>query len=235
MIYPYQKIIPFDFGDSNDNGVLSENVSALGPLNLNICKGINFTSNNQFPIVSPYNGAIPNGLCSVHRLSKKQESFLNNLGGIFFTKDSNFEAYWTHPYKYLPFLRKFQCILSTDFSLYTNMLLIQKIWNSFRNKLMSAFYQRNSIPLIPAPSWGDLKYIDLYMEGWPTNSIIAINSTGIGKDKRCRHIWLDGYHAMLDILKPVYILRYGSMIEGEITEISKFYPNNNKPDFRYGS
>jgi hypothetical protein len=93
---------------------------------------------------------------------------------------------------------------------------------------MSAFYQHHVIPLIPAPSWGDLNHIELYMEGWPKNSIIAINSTGIGHDKRSRQIWLDGYYAMLDILKPLFILRYGCMIEGEKTEISRFYQNNNK-------
>ena len=82
---------------------------------------------------------------------------------------------------------------------------MQKLWNSFRNKLMSAFYQRNNINLIPAPSWGDIEHIELYMEGWPKNSLIAINSTGVGRDNRCRHIWLEGYHAMLEILNPIHI------------------------------
>ena len=83
---------------------------------------------------------------------------------------------------------------------------MQMLWNSFRNKLLSAFYQRNGIRLIPAPSWGDLPHIELFMEGWPKGSVIAINSTGIGLDKRCRYIWLEGYHAMLDILKPIHII-----------------------------
>ena len=37
-----------------------------------------------------------------------------------------------------------------------NMLLMQKLWNSFRNKLMTAVFQRNGLNAIPAPSWGDL-------------------------------------------------------------------------------
>ena len=49
-----------------------------------------------------------------------------------------------------------------NFSLYTNMLLMQKLWNSFRNKLMTAVFQRNGLNAIPAPSWGDLQNIELY-------------------------------------------------------------------------
>lgn len=69
---------------------------------------------------------------------------------------------------------------------------------------MTTVFQRNGLNAIPAPAWGDLANIELYMEGWPKSSIIAINSTGVGLDKRCRYIWIEDYHAMLDILKPEY-------------------------------
>ena len=231
MVYPYQKNIPFEYDEtSTTNSIIEESVQTIGPLHLHLCRGLNFTSQNQYPIVQPYLGIIPEIMQSVHRLIRKPDSYLEQCCGSYFTIDSNFERFWTYPYRYLNFLRKLQCVLSTDFSIYTNMLQMQKLWNSFRNKLMSAFYQHNGIPVVPAPSWGDLKYIELYMEGWPKNSIIAINSTGIGRDRRSRHIWLDGYYAMLDLLKPIFILRYGCMIEGEKKEISRFYPNNNKQD-----
>ena len=234
MTYPYQKLIPFEYENHEDNSYLAESYKTLGPLHSALCIGVDFTSKNQFPIVEPNNGNIPEILCSVHRLHKKPDSLLRGICGHFFTSDSNLEPYWTHPFKNLQWLKKLGYVTSTDFSLYSNMVLMQKLWNSFRNKLLSAFYQRNGINLIPAPSWGDLVNIELYMEGWPKESIIAVNSTGIGLDKRCRHIWLEGYHAMLDILKPVHIIRYGAYIEGERTEMSTFYPNNNKLGYRYG-
>lgn len=228
MIYPYQKSLPLEYENPESNQLLTESHQALGPLNSVLCKGIEFTSRNQFPIVEPFSGTVPEILCSVHRLRKKPETLLRDLCGHFFTTDSNFEAFWNYPFRYLRFLQRLRCVISTDFSLYTNMLLMQKLWNSFRNKLLSAFYQRNGINLIPAPSWGDLANIGLYMEGWPKESVIAVNSTGIGLDKRCRYIWLEGYHAMLEILKPIHIIRYGAYIEGERQEISTYYQNNNK-------
>ena len=235
MTYPYQKILPLEFENPDSNQLLTESYKTLGALHSVLCRGIEFTSKNQFPIVEPYSGNIPEMFCSVHRLRKKPESLLRDLCGHFFTPDSNIEPFWNNPFRYLLWLRQFGYVISTDFSIYTNMVLIQKLWNSFRNKLMSAFYQRNGVNLIPAPSWGDLDNIELYMEGWPKDSLIAVNSTGIGKDKQCRHIWLDGYYAMLDILKPIHILRYGAYMEGERKDISTYYPNNNKPGYRYGS
>jgi hypothetical protein len=235
MIYPFEKVIPFDYENSEcHDSYLIESHKTLGPLHSALCRGIEFTGKNQFPIVEPYTGQLPEALCSVHRLNKKPESLLCNICGHFFTTDSNFEVYWNNPFKYLRFLQRLGLVLSTDFSLYTNMVLMQKLWNSFRNKLLSAFFQRNNIKLIPAPSWGDLPNIELYMEGWPKESIIAINSTGVVLDKRCRYIWLEGYKAMLDILKPIHIIRYGAYIEGERKEMSTYYPNNNKAGYRYG-
>ena len=234
MTYPYQKILPLEYENPDSNQLLTESNNTLGTLHSALCRGIEFTSKNQFPIVEPYSGDIPEVLCSVHRLRTKSDSLLCNICGHFFTSDSNFESYWNYPFRSIRFLQQLKYVLSTDFSLYSNMLLMQKLWNSFRNKLMSAFFQRNNINLIPAPSWGDIENIDLYMEGWPKGSLIAITSTGIGRDKRCQHIWLEGYYAMLDILKPIHILRYGGFIEGERKEISTYYPNNNKPDYNYG-
>ena len=152
-----------------------------------------------------------------------------NVFGHFYTPDKNIEKVWNRPHSFIKMFRKFGAILSPDFSLLTNMLEMQRLWNDFRNKLLAAFYQKWNVPVIASPSWSsDMKNIERYMDGWPHNSIIAINSTGVCRDKRSRHIWLDGYYAMLSILNPSHILRYGGMIEGERCDISTFYTNNNK-------
>ena len=62
-----------------------------------------------------------------------------------------------------------------------------------------------------------VSYRDL--DGWPTDSVILINSTGIGHDARAKTGFRDCYEAAIDILKPSFILRYGARQEGERTEI----------------
>ena len=71
-----------------------------------------------------------------------------------------------------------------------------------------------------------VSYRDL--DGWPTDSVILINSIGIGHAARAKVGSRECYEAAIDILKPSFILRYGARQEDERTEISRYYPNNNK-------
>lgn len=94
-----------EFENDNDNDkYLIENLTTLGPLHSMLCKGIEFTSKNQFPVVEPYTGELPENLCSIHRLRKKPDSLLRILCAHFFTDDSNIEPYWNKPFKYLSML-----------------------------------------------------------------------------------------------------------------------------------
>ena len=107
MIYPYEKIIPFEFGDDKaTNSILTENFKTLGPLHSALCKGMEFTGKNQFPIVEPYTSQLPEELCSVHRLKNKPDSLLRDICGHFFTSDSHIEPFWNYPFRYIQWLRK---------------------------------------------------------------------------------------------------------------------------------
>ena len=228
MIYPMQKVLPLSFPGESTDTITNKN-SDLGPLHLHICEGIDFTAEHQLPVVRPEIVNPPSELQAFYRLKGRSEKEKKNAFGHFYTPDRNIERVWSCPHSFIIMFRKFGAILSPDFSLLTNMLEMQRLWNDFRNKLLAAFYQKWNVTVIASPSWSsDMKNIQRYMEGWPHNSVIAINSTGVCRDKRSRHIWLEGYHAMLSILNPSHILRYGGMIEGENREISTFYTNNNK-------
>ena len=214
--------------------VISESPKEFGPLHIELCNGIDFTDKNQLPIVNSVDEIIPERLSSLHRLKNLSIDRLKGACVHFFVDDKKIEPLWTKPQFYAKVLSKFDFVLSTDFSVYMEMLRIQKWWNDFRNKLLAAYFQRFGVRVIPAPSWADMEDIDRYAEGWPKESLIAINSTGVGYDKLSIHNWLDGYFAMVDILKPKHILRYGRMIEGEYLDISTYYENNNQKGAYYG-
>lgn len=227
MIYPIQKVLPLEFPDES-RSTIKESKPEFGPLNLRLCQGIVFSSRYQLPIIKPVEIDIPDNLLAFYR-KPKQSDMGTKIAAHFYTPDRNIECVWNNPYFYIEKLRKFHAVISTDYSILSNMLEIQRHWNDFRNKLLTAYYQRWNVTMISSPSWSDdIHNIDRYMEGWPHHSMIAINSTGVCRDKRARHIWLDGYFAMLDILQPLHILRYGGYIEGERRDISTYYTNNNK-------
>ncbi len=141
--------------------------------------------------------------------------------------DRLFECVWNKPEVYLPMLQKFPFVISTDFSLYSDMLLPEVMWNTFRNKLLCAWWQRHGVNVIPNVSWGKEWSHDFVLEGYPKNSIISINSTGIGTDRTAKALWMKGYQRVLEELHPIHILRYGAMQEGEDVSISTFYKNDN--------
>lgn len=209
-------------------------ISKQGPLHMVLNQFMNFTSRNQQPIVNPASSTCPDSIRALYRIANTPAAY-KIVCPHFFTKDENIEPAWNKPLTYVAILRKFGRCISTDFSIYENMVDEQKRWNSFRNKFLSALWQRFGIDVIPAPSWGNnIADIDYYMEGWPKYSLIAINSTGVGRDKHSRHLYLDGYNAMLDILRPVHILRYGEYIEGENAGISTFYANDARREVNNG-
>lgn len=237
MIYPHQLTLALSFDEKVEMSQTSDVPTLLGPLHLHLCKGLVFTSKNQLPVVKPSFGPVPKSICAVHRLLGRGVSApVSACYPHFFTSDSHIEPVWRHPNRYAEiFKMRFKAILSTDFSIYMNMLRIQKYWNDFRNKFLAAFFQSKGIDVVPAPSWADISDIEHYMEGWPHNCMIALNSTGVGVDRRARHTWLEGYNAVLGILHPTHILRYGTRFEEEEKIISTYYPNNNKEGYRYGS
>lgn len=234
MIYPIQKVLPLSFPDESID-TITETKPDLGPLHLRICDGIEFTAEHQLPVVRSEILEPSQELLAFYRLKERSDEEKKRAYGHFYTPDDKIERVWKNPYAFIELFRSFGAIVSPDLSILANMLEIQRMWNDFRNKLLAAFFQRWNVPVIASPSWSvDLNNIHRYMEGWPHNSIIAINSTGVCRDKRSRFIWLDGYNAMLSILNPSHILRYGGMIEGERCDISTYYINNNK-SYRYGS
>lgn len=80
----------------------------------------------------------------------------------------------------------------------------------------------------------DPAIIDYCLEGYPKHSVIAMNSTGIGKDERAKQNWQIIYPFVIDRLAPVRIIRYGGKQPNEREEISVYYENDNKKFSNYG-
>lgn len=155
--------------------VVSESFSNSGPLHFELCKGLDFTSKNQLPIVNRADFAIPERMSTYHRIKNVNRKNLSGSCVHFFVDDSHIEPLWKHPRLYAKILLRFDTVLSPDFSVFMNMLRIQKWWNDYRNKFLAAHLQRYGVNIIPAPSWADIEDIERYAEGWPKHSLIAIN------------------------------------------------------------
>lgn len=196
-----------------------------GILNHGICQHINFTGKFQMPVVKPLICEIPTKIIAYYRTTTGKYT-----DGVphFYTNEKNYEWIWNQPYKIINDIpdRK-KRVIGPDFSVYAELVFPQKIWNIFRNKLLTAWWQYNGIDVIPNISWINEDY-NCSFEGWPQNSIIAVNSTGVGRNERCRKMWIKGYAEMIERLQPRHIIRYGVKLPGEHEAISTYFTNDNK-------
>ena len=197
-----------------------------GSLNIELFRELSFTGRYQMPMVKAYEGDLPRFLIPLYRLNDAQS--ISGVCPCFYTSDIKFERVWRRPREIMGILMRYSYVISPDFSVYMDMPRPLQVANIFRNKVLAAMWQIAGIKVIPSVSWTGVRHIEEDLDGWPRYSVIAINSTGIGKDKRSKYNWLEGYEATIDMLHPTAILRYGTLQEGERREISRYYPNCNR-------
>ena len=112
-----------------------------------------------------------------------------DLGIHFYIDDYQFERVWVEPSKYVDMLSKYECILSPDFSLYLDMPLPMKIWNTYRGRYIGQYYQKRGIKCVPTLSWGDEDTFDFAFEGIEKNSIISVSTLGVMKSNQAKEFW----------------------------------------------
>lgn len=189
-----------------------------------ICRHLTFTSEFQHPKIEAVTSTLNYGIVAYHRCSSLST---RNVCPHFYTSDSNFIYALRHPRRTLTFLQHYPCVIGPDISVWPTMVRSTKERNIFLNKMFTAWWQYNGIIVYPNVVWSERLSKELCFDGFPTKSIIAVNSTGIGRDHHAQKVWINGYNAMLEILQPIHIIRYGAKQEGENEGISTYFPNDN--------
>lgn len=189
--------------------------------NLNLKNFINFAGGYEMPILKPC-GVIPKSLVPFNAALTTKE---HNQCVHFFIDDYQFERLWNLPFRYIECLRRFQSVISPDFSQFTDMPFPQRMWNNFRGKLIGAWLQSHGVTVIPNVTWSLPDSYDYCFDGIPNRSVIAINSTGVARYGFTRFLWLKGYHEAMRRLNPTTIIRYGERIKGEEESRSIYFCN----------
>lgn len=123
----------------------------------------------------------------------------------FFLDDNKFNTVYDNSHKHLERLARFYAVLTPDFSLYTDMPIALQIYNVFKNRWCGAFWQDYGLNVIPTVSWSDYKSYDFCFLGIERNSIVALSTLGVKKEKEK---FMHGYNEMLERLSPEIILCY---------------------------
>ncbi len=129
----------------------------------------------------------------------------------FFLDDYQFTRLWNRPQEYINMLSQFSCVLSPDFSLYTDFPLAMQIYNHYRKHWLGAYWQSYGIKVIPTICWSDVRSFDWCFDGEPVGGTVAVSSVGTRNSKAAKAAFLLGYDEMLRRLSPSEIIFYGTV------------------------
>ncbi len=153
----------------------------------------------------------------------------------FFMDDYKFEAMWKDPEPRIERLKKYKAVLTPDFSMYTEMPLSIKVYNTFRSRWCGAYLQAKGIKVIPTVSWGEPNTFWFCFDGIPKGSIVAVSTIGVRKEKS---LFMQGYEEMMRKIKPKAVICYGEPFEemkGKIITVDYAQTNNYKKHFTFQS
>ena len=136
----------------------------------------------------------------------------DGVGVHFFLDDYQFERVWNSPEDYCIMLADYDCVLTPDFSLYTNMPIAMMIWNTYRSRLIGQMMQDYGCTVIPTVSWAGTDSYDFAFDGLPIGGTIAVSTIGVKRSKDAFDIWVQGMDECMKIVKPHNIIVYGGDI-----------------------
>ena len=176
----------------------------------------------QMPVLEPCN-YIPDDIIGFnYALTSKNK----DCGIHFYIDDYQYERIWSQPQLYLDKLSEYQCIFTPDFSLYTDMPIAMKIWNTYRSRLIGQIAQRMGMLVIPTVSWCEEATFDFCFDGLPVGSTLSISTIGVKKEDYNFNLWKEGVDEMIKRLKPKTLLIYGGKVDYDYGNIKTIYFDN---------
>ncbi len=146
----------------------------------------------------------------------------------FYANDYEFDRVWYHLERYTEMIKQFQCVISPDWSLYTDWPPAVNLWNLYRNQYVGRWLQDHGVKVYPNISWTDEKSFDWCFLGAPVGGTVAVTSQCSMKQPESRRLFTQGFLEMEKRLKPETIIVYGHTLpeecqRGNIVRIDDFY------------
>lgn len=156
-----------------------------------------------------------------------------SVGVHFYVDDYQFERIWNSPEKYRDMLAGYDCVLSPDFSLYMDMPMPMKIWNTYRSRQIGAFYQAAGITVIPTLSWAEPETYEFCFRGIEKGGTVSVSTVGVKNSKSAVSVWEDGMTEAIKQIEPSTVLLYGGNIGYDFGDIKVVeYKNHVTEDWK---
>ncbi len=131
----------------------------------------------------------------------------------FYIDDQKFDGpqgIWRNPQKAIERLKKFDYVISPDFSTNLDFPEALKIYNFYRIRAFSYYMLKEGINVINNVRWSTPESYDYCFDGIPKHSVVAIGTIGCIKQKKYWKLYQEGLDEMIKRIEPSAILVYGS-------------------------
>lgn len=201
---------------------MSDRINTIKKYNLHLYNAFETDGDFEMPVIHREN-IIPDKLISFNYMLSSKDK---HVGVHMFVDDYQFERLWNQPERYINSLKQFDCVFTPDFSLYMDMPIAMKIWNTYRSRLLGQYWQNQGIKVIPIVSWAELQTFEFCFDGIEEESIVAISTVGVKQDPFAIEVWKDGVTAMIEKIHPYAILIYGERIKFDFKGVPVFWYDN---------
>lgn len=194
-----------------------------------LTEGATFVGEPGIPcLLDLKNVEIPNSLVSFAKClsTKNKRQYVH-----FYIHDIQFGRVLISTKRYLELLRSFDGVISPDPTILIGQSKCLQETNTYFNRAIGFFLQKNGIPVIPNVRWGDESTYSFCFLGIPKGSTVSISTHGcLAKDLKTNNIvresFKKGLPVMLNTIQPKAVIVYGYMpndIFGSLNTSIPFY------------
>lgn len=174
-------------------------------------------------LVEMHNTSIPRSLVPFDKCRKAEDK---RQYVHFYMHDKGFASILKATRDYVGLLKEFDGIITPDCSLLAGQAKCLQETNTYFNRAVGVYLQKQGIPVIPNIRWSDEKSYEFCFLGVPKNAIVAISTHGCLRSRRMRELFKNGLGVMLDTLNPSDVIVHGYMpqdVFGDYTDIYQFH------------
>lgn len=175
--------------------------------NLELSEKFEKTGRFDFPVIKSAK-TIPKSIIPFNKALSTKNA--NNSFVHFYIDDYQFERLWNRPYYYVKALSKYPGIIGPDYSTYTNMPKAQQIFQVYKSRLISAYFQSQGYTVIPNISWSDEESLEWTLEGIPQHSVVALSTNGV-LNKKTKQTFINCYKKAMEMIHPSEIIIVGEV------------------------
>lgn len=126
----------------------------------------------------------------------------------FFLEDYKFEQVWTRPRDFINTFMYYGNIISPTFSIWSNQPYALSVFNMYRSRWCTRFYQEFGINVLVDCRWSDVDSYDYAFSGIKKHSPVIVNTVGT-KYLENRRMFVNGFEEMLRRIEPSKLYVYG--------------------------